>query len=64
MREVRIESPARMKSWRGTGGGAGGFESAHPKAVAGDVPRLREVIEASVRGFQAEDYSPPKSKAH
>jgi len=27
------------------------------KAVAGDVPRLREVIEASVRGLQAEDYS-------
>jgi GNAT superfamily N-acetyltransferase len=28
------------------------------KAVAGDIPRLREVIEASVRGLQAEDYSP------
>jgi GNAT superfamily N-acetyltransferase len=28
------------------------------KAEAGDVPRLREVIEASVRGLQAEDYSP------
>jgi GNAT superfamily N-acetyltransferase len=28
------------------------------KAVAADVPRLREVIEASVRGLQAEDYSP------
>jgi N-acetylglutamate synthase-like GNAT family acetyltransferase len=28
------------------------------KATAGDVPRLREVIEASVRGLQAEDYSP------
>jgi GNAT superfamily N-acetyltransferase len=28
------------------------------KAVAGDVPRLREVIEASVRGLQARDYSP------
>jgi hypothetical protein len=27
------------------------------KAVAADVPRLREVIEASVRGLQAEDYS-------
>ena len=27
------------------------------KAVAGDVPRLRELIEASVRGLQAEDYS-------
>ncbi|HZC24117.1 MAG TPA: GNAT family N-acetyltransferase [Candidatus Binatia bacterium] len=27
------------------------------KAVAGDVPRLREVIEASVRGLQSEDYS-------
>jgi len=28
------------------------------KAVAEDVPRLREVIEASVRGLQAVDYSP------
>jgi GNAT superfamily N-acetyltransferase len=28
------------------------------KAVAADVPRLRQVIEASVRGLQAEDYSP------
>jgi len=28
------------------------------KAVAPDVPRLREIIEASVRGLQAEDYSP------
>jgi GNAT superfamily N-acetyltransferase len=28
------------------------------KATAADVPRLREVIEASVRGLQAEDYSP------
>jgi GNAT superfamily N-acetyltransferase len=28
------------------------------KAVAADVPRLREVIEASVRGLQARDYSP------
>jgi GNAT superfamily N-acetyltransferase len=28
------------------------------KAVAADVPRLREVIEASVRGLQREDYSP------
>ena len=28
------------------------------KAIAGDIPRLREVIEASVRGLQAEDYSP------
>jgi GNAT superfamily N-acetyltransferase len=27
------------------------------KAVVGDIPRLREVIEASVRGLQAEDYS-------
>ena len=27
-------------------------------ASAADVPRLREVIEASVRGLQAEDYSP------
>ncbi|MGA7907698.1 MAG: GNAT family N-acetyltransferase [Candidatus Sulfotelmatobacter sp.] len=28
------------------------------KATAADIPRLREVIEASVRGLQAEDYSP------
>jgi GNAT superfamily N-acetyltransferase len=28
------------------------------KAVADDIPRLREVIEASVRGLQARDYSP------
>jgi GNAT superfamily N-acetyltransferase len=28
------------------------------KAVATDVPRLQEVIEASVRGLQAADYSP------
>jgi GNAT superfamily N-acetyltransferase len=28
------------------------------KAVAADVPRLREIIEASVRGLQSNDYSP------
>jgi GNAT superfamily N-acetyltransferase len=28
------------------------------QAVAADVPRLREIIEASVRGLQADDYSP------
>jgi len=28
------------------------------KATTGDVPRLRQVIEASVRGLQAEDYTP------
>ncbi len=28
------------------------------KAVATDIPRLRELIEASVRGLQADDYSP------
>jgi len=28
------------------------------KAIAADVPRLREIIEASVRGLQANDYSP------
>jgi GNAT superfamily N-acetyltransferase len=28
------------------------------KATTADVPRLREVIEASVRGLQAADYSP------
>jgi GNAT superfamily N-acetyltransferase len=28
------------------------------KALASDAPRLREIIDASVRGLQAEDYSP------
>jgi hypothetical protein len=28
------------------------------KARAADIPRLREIIDASVRGLQAEDYSP------
>lgn len=28
------------------------------KAAAADIPRLREVIEASVRGLQAQDYTP------
>jgi len=28
------------------------------KATMADIPRLREVIEASVRGLQADDYSP------
>ena len=28
------------------------------KAVAADIPRLREIIDASVRGLQAADYSP------
>jgi GNAT superfamily N-acetyltransferase len=28
------------------------------KAVAADIPRLRELIDASVRGLQAQDYSP------
>jgi N-acetylglutamate synthase-like GNAT family acetyltransferase len=28
------------------------------KATVADVPRLREIIDASVRGLQAEDYSP------
>jgi GNAT superfamily N-acetyltransferase len=28
------------------------------RAIAADVPRLREVIEASVRGLQSQDYSP------
>jgi N-acetylglutamate synthase-like GNAT family acetyltransferase len=28
------------------------------RATAADVPRLRELIEASVRGLQADDYSP------
>jgi GNAT superfamily N-acetyltransferase len=28
------------------------------KALAADIPRLREIIEASVRGLQSNDYSP------
>ena len=28
------------------------------KAIPADIPRLREIIEASVRGLQAQDYSP------
>ena len=28
------------------------------KAVTADIPRLQEVIEASVRGLQAQDYTP------
>jgi GNAT superfamily N-acetyltransferase len=28
------------------------------QAVSSDIPRLREIIEASVRGLQAEDYTP------
>lgn len=28
------------------------------KAIGADVPRLQEIIDASVRGLQAEDYSP------
>src|SRR5579872_4583972 len=28
------------------------------KAIGADIPRLREVIEASVRGLQAHDYTP------
>ena len=28
------------------------------KATASDIPRLKEVIEASVRGLQTKDYSP------
>jgi N-acetylglutamate synthase-like GNAT family acetyltransferase len=30
------------------------------KAKPADVPRLRDLIEASVRGLQAQDYSPPQ----
>lgn len=30
------------------------------KAVADDIPGLRELIQASVRGLQAEDYTPPQ----
>jgi GNAT superfamily N-acetyltransferase len=33
------------------------------KAISKDVPRLREVIEASVRGLQAADYSPAQIEA-
>jgi N-acetylglutamate synthase-like GNAT family acetyltransferase len=33
------------------------------KATPADIPRLREVIEASVRGLQAGDYSPAQIEA-
>jgi GNAT superfamily N-acetyltransferase len=33
------------------------------KATAADTPRLREIIEASVRGLQAEDYTPAQIEA-
>jgi GNAT superfamily N-acetyltransferase len=33
------------------------------KATKADIPRLREVIEASVRGLQANDYSPTQIEA-
>ena len=32
-------------------------------ATTGDIPALRDVIEASVRGLQAEDYSPSQIEA-
>jgi GNAT acetyltransferase-like protein len=38
--------------------GSAGMKIWVRKAVLADVARLREVIEASVRGLQAEDYSP------
>jgi N-acetylglutamate synthase-like GNAT family acetyltransferase len=33
------------------------------KATAADIPRLRELIDASVRGLQADDYSPRQIEA-
>jgi N-acetylglutamate synthase-like GNAT family acetyltransferase len=33
------------------------------KATKSDIPRLREIIEASVRGLQANDYSPTQIEA-
>jgi GNAT superfamily N-acetyltransferase len=33
------------------------------KAVAGDIPRIKEVIEASVRGLQTQDYSATQIEA-
>jgi N-acetylglutamate synthase-like GNAT family acetyltransferase len=33
------------------------------KATKADIPRLREIIEASVRGLQANDYSPTQIEA-
>jgi len=33
------------------------------KATKSDIPRIREVIEASVRGLQANDYSPTQIEA-
>lgn len=40
--------------------GSAGMKIWVRKAVLADVARLREVIEASVRGLQAGDYSPPQ----
>lgn len=47
-RSSQRDLPARM----------GQMDAHIRKARAADVPRLREVIEASVRGLQAQDYTP------
>src|ERR1700683_4792433 len=51
--EVRMQ-----KSEHPSGATLGSISICLRKAVSADIPRLREVIEASVRGLQAEDYSP------
>jgi len=47
-----------QKSEHPSGATLGSISICLRKAVSADIPRLREVIEASVRGLQAEDYSP------
>src|SRR3984885_15520591 len=56
--EVRMQ-----KSEHPSGATLGSISICLRKAVVSDVPRLREVIEASVRGLQAGDYSPRQIEA-
>src|ERR1700685_4079755 len=51
--EVRMQ-----KLERPAGASPASMTISQRKAVSADLPRLREVIEASVRGLQAGDYSP------
>ena len=52
-----------QKSEHPSGATLGSISICLRKAVVSDVPRLREVIEASVRGLQAGDYSPSQIEA-
>jgi GNAT superfamily N-acetyltransferase len=49
-RSAKPDEPARM----------GQMNVCLRKASPADIPRMREVIEASVRGLQSSDYSPPQ----